>query len=118
MIKPFKLSAIVPSTNISETKRFLIEQLAFEDCPMNGENSHYTIAKTVDTELHIQHVDGPPNEMNMYFLVESVDDVWEDLKDIEGLKKKAPFVRDYGMKEVHVILPHTNTLLFIGEDLG
>jgi len=34
------------------------------------------------------------------------------LKDI---KHKAPFDREYGMREVHVIIPETKTLLFIGQ---
>mgnify|MGYP007079441960 CR=1 FL=1 len=85
---------------------------------MISDTPDYAIAKTADTELHIQSASGTPNEMSVYLLVESVDEVWKNLKDVQDIKIKAPFIQDYGMKEAHVILPHTNTLLFIGEDLG
>lgn len=85
---------------------------------MVSANPNYGIVRTANTELHIQYTSDTPNEMSVYLLVENADDAWGNIKDIKGLKAKAPFDQDYGMREVHVILPHTNTLLFIGEDLG
>jgi len=119
MPKTLRLSAIVPSRDIDETKKFLVDVLQFEDVKMNVAAPDYAIVKTANTELHLQSSQGDPQEMSMYLLVESVDDFWKLLEDKQGeVKMKAPFVQDYGMKEVHVILPHTNTLLFIGEDIG
>jgi len=118
MIKPIRLSAIVPSTNLSKTKSFLVDALNFKAYELKVAASEYGIVKTAGTELHIQYTEDIPNEMSIYLLVESVDNVWEQIKDIDGLKTKAPFIQDYGLKEVHVILPCTNTLMFIGEDLG
>ncbi len=118
MIKAQRLSAIVPSTDIIKTKKFLIEVLEFEGLTLQCPDDHYAIVKTADTELHLQATTGTPNEMSIYMHVESVNNAWEKLKDLEGIKTKAPFIQDYGMKETHVILPHTNTLLFIGEDVG
>jgi len=118
MIKSLRISAIIPSTNIDKTKKFLIETLNFENLALTVKNEDYAIVKTADTELHIQSSKSTPNEMSLYLLVENVDNAWENIKNVKDIKAKAPFIQDYGMKEVHVILPHTNALLFIGEDLG
>lgn len=32
-----------------------------------------------------------------------------------GMKVREPFDREYGMREFHIILPHTRTLIFIGQ---
>ncbi len=37
------------------------------------------------------------------------------MKDnLNGMKVKEPFNREYGMREIHVIIPETKTLMFIG----
>lgn len=83
------------------------------------ETPDYAIVRTADTELHLQTSQGEPNQMSLYLLVESADAFWDALKEKKGeLKVKPPFDQEYGMREVHLILPHTNTLVFIGEDIG
>jgi hypothetical protein len=48
--------------------------------------------------------------------VDNVDNVWASIKDkVKGLKVKEPFDREYGMREIHIEIPHTKTLLFIGQ---
>jgi hypothetical protein len=38
------------------------------------------------------------------------------LKDnLAEIKHKSPFERDYGMREIHLLIPETKTLLFIGQ---
>ncbi len=34
------------------------------------------------------------------------------------MKVRAPFDREYGMREMHVIIPETKTLLFIGQAIA
>jgi hypothetical protein len=54
--------------------------------------------------------------MEFYLEVDDVDSVWDNIKDkLEGIKVRGPFDREYGMREVHLIIPQTKTLLFIGQ---
>lgn len=58
-----------------------------------------------------------PNEQSVYFQVSGIDELWEDLKDkIEKYKHKPLFTQPYGMKEFHIIIPKTATLLFLSEN--
>ena len=44
--------------------------------------------------------------------------LWLAIQDkVEGLKVRPPFDRDYGMRELHIEVPQTNTLLFIGQEI-
>jgi hypothetical protein len=50
--------------------------------------------------------------------VDNVDALWSTIKDkVGGLKYKVPFNQEYGMREIHICIPHTNALLFIGQKL-
>lgn len=41
------------------------------------------------------------------------------MKDkLNGMKVREPFDREYGMREVHVIIPETKTLMFIGQEIS
>jgi hypothetical protein len=56
--------------------------------------------------------------MEFYLEVDSVDDLWISIKDkVKNLKTREPFDRDYGMREIHIVIPQTNTLLFIGQKI-
>lgn len=45
--------------------------------------------------------------------------VWKNIKDKFGeMKVRAPFDRAYGMREMHVIISETKTLLFIGQAIA
>ncbi len=46
----------------------------------------------------------------------NINSLWDKIKDkLNGLKLKEPFDREYGMRELHVVIPHTKTLLLIGQ---
>jgi hypothetical protein len=56
--------------------------------------------------------------MELYLEVDNVDALWSTIKDkVGGLKYKEPFDQEYGMREIHICIPHTNALLFIGQKL-
>jgi hypothetical protein len=56
--------------------------------------------------------------MEFYLEVDNVDDLWYSIKDkLSGLKFKEPFNQGDGMRAIHICIPHTNTLLFIGQRL-
>ena len=51
-------------------------------------------------------------------VMDNVDALWSTIKDkVGGLKYKEPFDQEYGMREIHICIPHTNALLFIGQKL-
>jgi hypothetical protein len=51
-------------------------------------------------------------------VMDNVDALWSTIKDkVGGLKYKVPFNQEYGMREIHICIPHTNALLFIGQKL-
>ena len=55
-------------------------------------------------------------EMEFYFEVDDIENLWANIKDkLDGMKVKEPFNQEYGMKEVHIIIPETKTLMFIGQ---
>ena len=57
--------------------------------------------------------------MEFYLEVDDLDSVWNYIKDnLDGIKFKEPFDQNYGMKEIHLIIPMTKTLLFIGQAIG
>jgi hypothetical protein len=56
--------------------------------------------------------------MEFYLEIDNVDNLWNSIKDkIQGLKVREPFNREYGMREIHIEIPQTKTLLFIGQEL-
>lgn len=57
-------------------------------------------------------------QMEFYLEVDNVDEVWDSIKDrVEGLKVRPPFDREYQMREIHIEVPFTKTLLFIGQSI-
>ena len=41
------------------------------------------------------------------------------MKDKLGeMKVREPFDREYGMREIHIIVPETKTLMFIGQEIS
>jgi hypothetical protein len=58
-------------------------------------------------------------EMEFYFEVDDLEQAWNNMKDkLDGIKVKEPFDREYGMREIHIIIPETKTLMFIGQALN
>jgi hypothetical protein len=41
------------------------------------------------------------------------------MKDkLEDMKVREPFDQEYGMREIHIIVPGTKTLIFIGQEIN
>ncbi len=114
MYKALRLSPMIPSYNVAETAAFFKSLLGFNSI-MDG---NYTILQKDQLTIHILPA-GDIGEMEFYLEVDNIEAVWENVKDkLAGTKFKAPFNQPYGMREIHIIVPHTKTLLFIGQAFG
>lgn len=114
MYKALHLSPMIPSYNVAETAAFFKNLLGFSTI-MEG---NYTILQKDQLTIHILPA-GDIGEMEFYLEVDDVEAVWNNIKDkLADTKVKAPFNQPYGIREIHVIVPHTKTLLFIGQVLG
>jgi hypothetical protein len=61
---------------------------------------------------------GEPNQQSIYLQVSDVDIWWTDVEvKLKSIETKPPFNQEYGMREVYIMIPETNTLLFIGSKL-
>jgi hypothetical protein len=112
MYKALYLSPMIPSSNIPETVRFFVDLFGFS-LLMHGD---YSILKKDDHLIHILRAGQEIGEMEFYLEVDQIDDLWLSIRDrLTGMKMKPPFDRDYGMREFHIIIPHTKTLMFVGQ---
>jgi hypothetical protein len=115
MYKALHLSPMIPSYNMKETAAFFIDLLGFGKIMYNN---GYIILQKDNLTIHILNA-GDIGEMEFYLEVNDVDGLWESVKDkLAGLKVREPFDREYGMREIHIIVPHTKTLLFIGQAIA
>jgi hypothetical protein len=56
--------------------------------------------------------------MEFYLEVDKIESLWEQIKNkVKGLKVRGPFNQEYGMREIHIGIPETNTLLLIRQEL-
>lgn len=116
MYKALYLSPMVPSYNIKETVRFFGELFNFK---IARDENNYAIIYKDNHLIHILNAGTDIGEMEFYLEVDDIDNLWYNIKDkLEGIKVKAPFDREYGMREFHVIVPHTKTLMFVGQALN
>ncbi len=114
MYKARYLSPMIPSFDLEKTVSFFIELLDFK---VVRDDKTYVILNKDNLTVHIQRA-GDIGEMSFYLVVDNIDQVWRKMKDkVEGIKVKAPFDREYGMREVHIIIPETKTLMFIGQEI-
>lgn len=106
---------MIPSYNLKETKDFFMSVLEF--APLMDTETYIILHKN-DLTIHILKAGAEIGQMEFYLEVDNVDHLWSSIKDkITGLKVKEPFDREYGMREIHLEIPHTKTLLFIGQEL-
>jgi hypothetical protein len=115
MYKAMYLSPMVPSYNIKETLNFFVELFSFT---IARHEDNYAIVYKDGHLIHMLNAGPDIGEMEFYFEVDDIDSLWETIKDkLEGIKVKAPFDREYGMREFHIIVPHTKTLMFVGQEI-
>lgn len=109
------LSPMVPSYNLEGTKQFFISLLGFG---IEMDTPQYIILCKNGLTIHIIKAGTDIGQMEFYLEVDDIDTLWTFIQDkVEGLKVRAPFDREYGMREVHIHVPYTKTLLFIGQPL-
>jgi len=103
---------MIPSYNVKETVNFFVDLFDFEIL-MNGD---YAIVHKDNLSIHILRAGQDIGEMEFYLEVDAIDSLWGNIKDkLSDIKTKPPFDREYGMREMHIIVPHTKTLMFVGQ---
>jgi len=112
MYKALYISPMIPSYNMKETAAFFTDLLGFGRMMYTD---GYIVLEKDNLTIHILNAGADIGEMEFYLNVDDVDAVWDDIKDKVTTRVRAPFDREYGMREIHIIIPHTKTLLFIGQ---
>jgi catechol 2,3-dioxygenase-like lactoylglutathione lyase family enzyme len=108
------LSPMIPSYNLKETANFFKSVLGFTPVL---DTETYAVYQKNNLTIHILRAGEDIGQMEFYLEVDDVDSLWTSIKDkVEGLRVREPFDRDYGMREIHIEIPHTKTLLFIGQN--
>lgn len=116
MYKAKFLSPMIPSFNILETSKFFIELLDFS---IVMESPNYAILLKDGLTVHILPAGNHIGQMEFYLQVNDVDAIWNYIKDkVIGISVKGPFNQKYGMRELHIEIPHTQTLIFIGQEMN
>jgi len=113
--KALYLSPMIPSFAIRETGIFFQNVLGFTAVL---ESDSYAIYEKDRLTIHLLPAGQDIGQMEFYLEVDNVDQLWESIKNrLHGLKVKEPFNQTYGMREIHLEVPQTKTLLFIGQTL-
>ena len=113
--KALYLSPMIPSFNMNETVHFFKDLLGFSS-RMHTES--YAVYQKDNLTVHILQAGADIGQMEFYLEVDNIDELWLSIRDkIKGLHVKEPFNREYGMREIHIEIPQTKTLLFIGQQL-
>ncbi|MEO8795983.1 MAG: hypothetical protein ABI390_10985, partial [Daejeonella sp.] len=116
MYKAKYLSPMIPSFDIEKTVSFFIDFLDFE---VARDDKTYFILYKDELTLHILRAGSEIGQMEFYLEVDDIEQVWTKMKDkLEGIVVEEPFNREYGMREVHIIIPATKTLMFIGQEIN
>lgn len=111
--KALFLSPMVPSYDLKETGRFIKDTLGFKP---HMETDSYAIYERDHLTLHLLPAGANIGQMELYLEVDDVDKLWKEIEhNVLHLNHRKPFDREYGMREIHMELPFTKTLLFIGQ---
>ena len=112
MYKARHLSPMIPSFDMEKTVSFFTNLLDFK---IERDDKTYVTLYKDNGMVHILRAGKDIGEMEFYLEVDDIEKVWDNMKDnLNGMKVKEPFNREYGMREIHVIIPETKTLMFIG----
>lgn len=116
MSKILNICTHIPSKSPEVTKQFFLELFGFE---VAFEFDGYIELEKEGLLLGIQQSEGEPNQQSLYIRMEGIEKFSHSQKsNLSKYDAGEPFVQEYGMKEIHVIAPETNTLLFIGESVN
>lgn len=105
---------MIPSFNVGETVSFFKTSLGFE---IKREEPTYVILYKDNLTVHILPAGSDVGEMSFYLEVDDIDQLWNSINKLSGVIFKEPFNREYGMREAHIVVPQTKTLLFIGQNV-
>jgi hypothetical protein len=109
------LSPMIPSYDLKVTGRFFTYILDFT---VVVESYNYSIFRKNNLTVHILPAGVDIGQMEFYLEVDNIDELWNRIKDRVGnIRIRGPHDRDYGMREVHIEIPQTNALVFIGQQL-
>lgn len=115
MPPPYKalyLSPMIPSYNIPETRAFFTGLFGFT---LDFGDDNYCGLIKDNLTIHLLQA-GDIGEMEFYLVVDDIDKLWESIADkFADIKVRPPFDREYGMREFHIVIPHTKTLMFVGQ---
>lgn len=115
MHKALYLSPMIPSHDLKRTTTFFTDVLGFI---VHMDTEAYVILGKDQLTVHLLPAGPEIGQMEFYLEVDAIDELWSFMKDkISGLKVREPFDREYGMREIHIEVPATNTLLFIGQEM-
>jgi hypothetical protein len=113
MYKALYLSPMLPSYNIRGTLNFFVDLFDFKVARDDG---NYVIIYKDNHLIHILNAGADIGEMEFYLQVDEIDELYDSIKDkLDGIKVRPPFDREYGMREFHIVIPHTKTLMFVGQ---
>ncbi len=113
MYKALHLSPMIPSHKVEETSRFFREIFSFKDVRIE---KSYAILSKDNLSIHILPAGNNIGQMEFYLEVDDIDVLWKSIEEkLKDMRVRSPFNREYGMREFHVEIPHTNTLLFVGQ---
>lgn len=106
---------MVPSYDMDVTADFLVKGIGFQ---LVYTSDIYRILEKDGLTVHLLRAGEDIGQMEFYLEVDDVDAVWAALESmVSTLKVKAPFDQPYRMREAHIELPATKTLMFIGQSL-
>ena len=118
MYKALYLSPMIPSYHIGETTNFFRDLFGFS---IARNEKNYAILFKDNLTIHILQAGTDIGEMEFYLEVDEIDSLWEAIaeraKKLAGIKVREPFDREYGMREFHIEVPYTRTLLFVGQGI-
>lgn len=105
----------MPSEDMDKTINFMVDVLGFESARRSDAYCELTMGNHV---LGVLSSDGEPNQQSIYLRVNDIDALWDEIKEKLGdSHQQRPFDRDYGMREIHLIIPATATLMFLGSTI-
>lgn len=113
MVKILHICPMVPSFDTQVSLDFFVNCLGFQVTFQEGD---YAICSKDSQSVHFLPAGENIGQMEFYLEIEGIDELWESLRhQVSNLKHKAPFDQPYGMREIHMEVPKTNCLLFIGQ---
>jgi len=111
MYKAKYLSPMIPSFNMEETVSFFKNLLDFN---VFMDEKTYAILCKDNLNIHVLPAGSNIGEMEFYFEVDDIEQVWKSIKDKLGdMKVKEPFDREYGVREIHIVIPQTRHLCLL-----